>query len=77
MLRVESNHDIGFTEFEEEIIFDDDDPDFPHDVVPLMFRGEGSCNTNFFQMISVCDLLLAFFCALETLYTGDHYAKNS
>ncbi|GJQ80079.1 hypothetical protein Trydic_g19362 [Trypoxylus dichotomus] len=45
MLRVESNTDIkGFTEFEEEILFDEDDPDFDHKVpairVPLIFKGK-------------------------------------
>lgn len=44
MLRVESNTDIrGFTEFEEDILFDEDDPDFDHKVpaitVPFLFRG--------------------------------------
>lgn len=47
MLRVASSHDLeGFTEFEEEILFDEDDPDFHDDLtslsMPLMFRGEGS-----------------------------------
>ncbi|KAK4874719.1 hypothetical protein RN001_014079 [Aquatica leii] len=43
MLRVESNTDIkGFTEYEEDILFDDDDPDFHHNVplisVPIIHR---------------------------------------
>lgn len=44
MLRVESNTDIkGFTEFEEDILFDEDDPDFDHKVpaisVPFIIKG--------------------------------------
>ncbi|XP_049822199.1 protein pinocchio isoform X4 [Aethina tumida] len=43
MLRVESNTNLeGFTEFEEDILFDDDDPDFDHTTpihnVPILFR---------------------------------------
>ena len=45
MLRVESNTDIhGFTEYEEDIAFDDDDPDFDRPVssvpIPFLFSGE-------------------------------------
>ncbi|XP_019876347.1 protein pinocchio isoform X2 [Aethina tumida] len=45
MLRVESNTNLeGFTEFEEDILFDDDDPDFDHTTpihnVPILFRNE-------------------------------------
>lgn len=30
MLRVHSGTNLGFTEFEEDILFDKDDPDFAH-----------------------------------------------
>lgn len=47
MLRVESNTNLeGFTEFEEDILFDDDDPDFDHTTpihnVPILFRSESN-----------------------------------
>ncbi|KAF5290827.1 hypothetical protein FQA39_LY14589 [Lamprigera yunnana] len=43
MLRVESSSDMkGFTEYEEDILFDHDDPDFRHNVqpisVPIIYR---------------------------------------
>lgn len=42
MLRVESNTKLeGFTEFEEDILFDEDDPDFQGSVtLPIMVRGK-------------------------------------
>lgn len=50
MLRVESNTKLDvdehrFTEFEEDILFDDDDPDFDHHTstvhtVPIFFRSK-------------------------------------
>ena len=45
MLRVESNTQLaGFTEFEEDILFDQDDPDFDGvtslSAVPVMLKGE-------------------------------------
>lgn len=41
MLRVESNTDMrGFTEYEEDILFDEDDPDFDNNMhVPFVFKG--------------------------------------
>lgn len=43
MIRVESSKEMGgFTEFEEDILFDDDDPDFDHVhaiTVPIVFKG--------------------------------------
>lgn len=44
MLRVESNTKLeGFTEFEEGILFDEDDPDFDHSALqnmPILFRSK-------------------------------------
>ncbi|CAH0563992.1 unnamed protein product [Brassicogethes aeneus] len=45
MLRVESNTKLeGYTEFEEDILFDDDDPDFDHNTpihnVPILFKND-------------------------------------
>lgn len=42
MIRVESATElVGFTEFEEDILFDEDDPDFdvPSIRVPIVFKG--------------------------------------
>lgn len=41
MLRVESASKIGFTEFEEDILFDVDDPDFDKSAIsrmPIIFK---------------------------------------
>lgn len=43
MIRVESAKELGgFTEFEEDIVFDEDDPDFDvHSIkVPIVFKGK-------------------------------------
>lgn len=41
MLRVKSSASMrGFTEYEDDILFDQDDPDFNHGVASVLFRGK-------------------------------------
>lgn len=61
MLRVESSDFVSYTEFEEGIHFDEDDPDFarqqdvmPSISLPLVLRGESLFTTLYYICIIFC-----------------------